>query len=94
MRVAGCVCVGPINGQLIGSTVSYAIVRSWLWLTATRSSQLGCFSTLLQVVVIDPTFYVSRFATGRLLSIEDFFLTTRKLGVSNCKWVRTQLTVQ
>ena len=36
--------------QSIRSTASDAIVRSWLWLTATRSSQLGCFSTLLQVV--------------------------------------------
>ena len=35
--------------QSIGSTVADAIVRSWLW-SATRSSQLGCFSTLLQVV--------------------------------------------
>ena len=36
--------------QSIGSTISDAIVRSWLWLTATRSSPLGCFCTLLQVV--------------------------------------------
>ena len=36
--------------QSILSTVSDAIVNSWLWLTATRSSPLGCFSTLLQVV--------------------------------------------
>ena len=36
--------------QSIGSTVSDAIVRSWFWLTATRSSLFGCFSTLLQVV--------------------------------------------
>ena len=36
--------------QSIGSTVSDAIVRSWLWLTATRSSPFSCFSTLLQVV--------------------------------------------
>ena len=36
--------------QSIGSTVFDAIVRSWLWLTATRSSPLGCFSTLLQAV--------------------------------------------
>ena len=36
--------------QSIGSTVSDAIVSSWLLLTATRSSPLGCFSTLLQVV--------------------------------------------
>ena len=35
---------------LIGSTVSDAVVRSWLWSTATKSSPLGCFSTLLQVV--------------------------------------------
>ena len=28
-------------GQSIGSTVSDAIVRSWLWLSATRSSPLG-----------------------------------------------------
>ena len=34
----------------IGSAVSDAIVRSWLWLTATRSYLLICFSTLLQVV--------------------------------------------
>ena len=35
--------------QSIGSTVSDAIVRSRLWLTASRSSPLGCFS-ILQVV--------------------------------------------
>ena len=35
--------------QSIGSTVSDDIVRIWLWLTETRSSPLGCFSTLLQV---------------------------------------------
>ena len=58
--------------QSIGSTVSDAIVRSWLWLTATMSFPLGCFSTLLQVVVNWPTFIGSRFSTGRLLAIEDF----------------------
>ena len=36
--------------QSIGSTVSDAIVRSWLWSTATMSSPLGYFSILLQVV--------------------------------------------
>ena len=36
--------------KLIGSTVSDAIVRSWLWLTGTRSSPLDCFSRLLQAV--------------------------------------------
>ena len=44
----------PVQGegcdQSIGSTLSDAIVRGWLWLTATRISSLGCFSTLLQVV--------------------------------------------
>ena len=43
MRVGGC-------DQSIGSTVSDALVRSWLWFTAARSSPVGCFSTLLQVV--------------------------------------------
>ena len=33
--------------QSIGSSVSYGIVRSWLWSTATRSSQLCYFSILL-----------------------------------------------
>ena len=36
--------------QSIGSTISDAIVRSWLWSTATRNSTLGYFSRLLQVV--------------------------------------------
>ena len=57
--------------QSIGSTVSDAIIRSWLWSTATRTSPFGYFSRLLQAVE-DPTFCGSRFSTGRLLSIEDF----------------------
>ena len=36
-------CVGWGYDQSIGSTVSDAIVRSWLWLTASRSSPLGYF---------------------------------------------------
>ena len=43
-------CVGWGCDQSFGSTVFDAIVRSWLWLTATRSSPLGYFSKLLQVV--------------------------------------------
>ena len=35
--------------QSIGSTVSNAIVRSWLWSNGTRSSRLGYFGILLQV---------------------------------------------
>ena len=60
--------------QSIGSTVSDAIVRYWLWSTATRSSPLGYFSNLLQVVDNCPTFYGSIFSTGILLAIEDFLL--------------------
>ena len=40
--------VGGATSQL--DLVSDAVVRSLLWLTATRGSPLGCFSTLLQVV--------------------------------------------
>ena len=36
--------------QAIGSSISNAIVRSWLWSTATRSFSLGYFSILLQLV--------------------------------------------
>ena len=36
--------------QSIESTVSDAIVHSWLWSTASRSSPLGYFRRLLQVV--------------------------------------------
>ena len=42
--------------QSIGSIVSDAIVHSWLWLTATRSSPMGCFSALLKVVDNRPHF--------------------------------------
>ena len=41
---------GVGRNQPIGSTISDTIVHSWLWLIATRSSPLGCFSTLLQIV--------------------------------------------
>ena len=37
-------------GQSIGSIVFDDIVRSWLWSSATRSSPLGYFNRLLQVV--------------------------------------------
>ena len=43
-------CVGLGVRPSIGSTVSDAIARSWLWSTTTRSSPLICFSKLLQVV--------------------------------------------
>ena len=34
------------NGQSIGSTVSNAIIRSWLWSTVTESCPLGSFSSI------------------------------------------------
>ena len=49
-RSGGTAHEGGGCDQSIGSTVSDAIVRSWLWLTATRSSPVGCFSALLKVV--------------------------------------------
>ena len=74
-RSVGTAHEGVGCDQSIGSTVSDAIVRSWLWLTATRSSPVGCMSTLLQVVDNWTTFCGSRFSTGRLLAIEDFTFT-------------------
>ena len=41
--------VGSATSQLDLPSLD-AIVRSWLWLTATRSSPVGCFSALLKVV--------------------------------------------
>ena len=63
---------GGGRDQSIGSTVSDAIFRSWLWSTATRSSPLGYFSNYCKQSIINPTFCDSRFSTGRLLAIEDF----------------------
>ena len=52
-RCSGCTATAHEGGgcdQSIGSAVSDVIVRRWLWSTATRSSPLGHFSRLLQVV--------------------------------------------
>ena len=49
-RSGGTAHEGGGCDQSIGSTVPDAIVHSWLWSTATRSSSLGYFSRLLQVV--------------------------------------------
>ena len=54
--------------QSILFTVSDAIVRSWFWSTATRSSPLSYFSRLLRVV---DNFCGSRFSTWKLLAIEN-----------------------
>ena len=49
-RSGGTAYEGGRCYQSIGSTDSDAIVRSWLWSTVARSSPLGYFSRLLQVV--------------------------------------------
>ena len=49
-RSAGTAHEGGVCCQSIGSTVSDAIVNSWLWSTATRSSPSAYFRRLLQVV--------------------------------------------
>ena len=41
-----CHVTGGSNGQSIGSTVSDAVVRSWLWSTAPGSSPLGYVSSI------------------------------------------------
>ena len=50
IRSGGTAHEGGVCDQSIGSIVSDDIVRSWLWSPATRSSPLGYFSRLLQVV--------------------------------------------
>ena len=60
--------------QSIGSTVFDAIVRSWLWSTAT-TSHWSASVHYCKSLIIDPTFCGSRFSTGRLLAIEDFTFT-------------------
>ena len=74
-RLGGTSHEGGGCDQSIASTVSNAIVRSWLWSTATRSSPLGYFSNYRKYLIIDPTFCGSRFSPGRLLAIEDFIFT-------------------
>ena len=49
-RSGGTVHEGGWCDQSIGSTVSGAIVHSWLWSTPTRKSPLGYFTGLLEVV--------------------------------------------
>ena len=45
-RSRGTAHEGEVNGQSIGSIISDAIVRRWLWSTATRSCPLDYFSSL------------------------------------------------
>ena len=65
--------------QSIWSTVSDAIVRSWLWSTATRRSPLGNCNRLLQVVDNWP--HILWFSTWGLLAIEDCTFTFLWLNV-------------
>ena len=50
VELRGTVHEGKGCDQSIGFIVFDAIVRSWLWSAATRSSPLGNFSILLQVI--------------------------------------------
>ena len=45
-----CPVEGERSGQSIGSTVSDAIVRNWLWWTATGDAYLATSVALLQVI--------------------------------------------
>ena len=56
---------GGCNGQSIGSTYLDAIVRNWLWSTATESCPLGHISS---ITAIDPTNVV----VNSPLATEDF----------------------
>ena len=48
-RSGGTAHEGGGSDQSIGSTVSDAIFLSWLWLTETRISPLGCTGMLLAI---------------------------------------------
>ena len=68
------------NGQSIGSTVSDAIIRSWMWSTAIGSSPLGyCSIALLQALIIYHTLCGSRFSiwVSRKLKILLYFYFDR-----------------
>ena len=58
--------------QSIGSIVSDAIVRSWLWSTVTRSSHWVTSVDYCKLLIIDSTFCGSIFSTGWLLALENF----------------------
>ena len=62
--------------QSIGSTVSDAIIRSWLWSTAIRVPHWATSVSQCKYLTIDPTFCGSIFSTGRLLAIEDLIIST------------------
>ena len=76
-RVGGC-------DQSIGSTVSDATVRNWLWSTASRSSHLAASVDYCKSLTIDPTFCGSRCSTW-LLAIEYFtlLLLPHTVGIKN-----------
>ena len=73
-RSRGTAHEGVGNGKSIGSTVSDAIVSSWLWSTATRSCQLGYFSSISASswLLTPQTVHGRRFSCKRLLAIDDF----------------------
>ena len=71
-EIGGTAHEGGVKSKSIGCTISDAIVRSWLWSTASRSCPLGYFSRLLQVIFplwfwgirIQPTFALVRVVKG------------------------------
>ena len=71
--------------QEIGSTVSDAIVHSWLWSTATMSSHWATSEDYCKLLIIDHTFCVSRFSTGRLLAIEHITFTNWSREGHSCE---------
>ena len=76
-RSGGTAHEGGDCDQSIGSTVSDAIVHSWLGSTATMSYHWDTSVDYCKWLIIDPTFCRSRFSTGWFLAIEDFtFLQT------------------
>ena len=74
-RSGGTAHEGGGCDQSIGSTVSDAIIPSWLWSTATIGVPRWATSVdYCMQLIIDPTFCISIFSTVRLLAIEDFYL--------------------
>ena len=81
-RSGGMAHEGEGNGQAIEFAFSDAI-RNWLWSTATRSCQLGYFSSITaKCFLIYPTNSGSKFYSGELLTIEHFTF----LKCSHCQY--------
>ena len=102
MRSGGTANEGGGCDRSIGSTISDAIVRSWLWSTATGIPQWATSLYYCKQLIIDPTIWGSIFSTGRLLAIEDFtFLlqwmscgrSSSRSNSGRSRWKLTEQTV-